>query len=207
MYFSSVSRRLPWVAFPFIIACDFPALNQAPVVQIQQPVQIDPADPLVATFQADAQDPDGEILSYQWDFGDATTGGGEKAVHRYSEKGIYFVVLSATDDDGATSRTPPTRIVIQGTNEPPVARIRASVTAGVAPLTVVFDGSESSDSDPNDIITSYTWTFGEGEGNATGRVRDHRYRNPGTFEVVLSVTDNFGGVDSTSIEIEVFPRP
>ena len=45
-------------------------------------------------------------------------------------------------------------------NDPPTAVITADVTAGVAPQTVVFDASTSSDSDGT--IVSYDWNFGDG---------------------------------------------
>ena len=45
-------------------------------------------------------DRDGEIISYEWDFGDGTTENGETAIHKYCEIGTYNVTLTVTDDDG-----------------------------------------------------------------------------------------------------------
>jgi len=47
-------------------------------------------------------DPDGSIVSYDWDFGDGNTGGGATASHTYDVEGSYTVVLTVTDDGGAT---------------------------------------------------------------------------------------------------------
>jgi len=47
-------------------------------------------------------DPDGDIVTYKWHFGDNTTGVGKKVQHRYSKDGNYTVVLNVTDDFGAT---------------------------------------------------------------------------------------------------------
>jgi chitodextrinase len=47
-------------------------------------------------------DPDGEIVSYQWDFGDGTTGFGENPVHTYQFPGTYTVTLTMIDDAGLT---------------------------------------------------------------------------------------------------------
>jgi PKD repeat protein len=48
-------------------------------------------------------DPDGWIASYDWDFGDETAhGSGQTASHTYGAAGTYTVVLTVTDDDGAT---------------------------------------------------------------------------------------------------------
>ena len=47
-------------------------------------------------------DPDGVIVSYQWDFGDGTTGVGENPVHTYHFPGTYTVTLTVIDNAGNT---------------------------------------------------------------------------------------------------------
>ena len=55
------------------------------------------------TFDASSStDSDGEIISYEWDFGDENYGTGEVAFHSYSSVGDYTVILTVTDDEGAT---------------------------------------------------------------------------------------------------------
>ena len=54
------------------------------------------------TFNASASyDPDGNIISYDWEFGDGNTSSGEIVTHRYTTAGTYAVNLTVTDDDGA----------------------------------------------------------------------------------------------------------
>ena len=48
-------------------------------------------------------DPDGTIVSYDWDFGDNTTGTGVLAPHTYTAVGIYEINLTVTDDSSAQS--------------------------------------------------------------------------------------------------------
>ncbi|MCM2681399.1 glycoside hydrolase family 48 protein [Echinimonas agarilytica] len=45
-------------------------------------------------------DADGDIASYQWDFGDGTTASGMTASHSYSVAGSYSVTLVVTDEEG-----------------------------------------------------------------------------------------------------------
>jgi len=53
-------------------------------------------------FDAGASyDPDGEIVSYEWSFGDGTTDTGALASYRYDAQGTYHVVLTVRDNDGA----------------------------------------------------------------------------------------------------------
>jgi PKD repeat protein len=58
---------------------------------------------LACDFDATASnDPDGTIISYEWDFGDGYTGSGETSSHTYATDGTYAVTLTVTDNDFAT---------------------------------------------------------------------------------------------------------
>ncbi len=52
---------------------------------------------------SESYDPDGTIVSYTWDFGDASTATGVTAEHAYSESGTYTITLTVTDNDGVSS--------------------------------------------------------------------------------------------------------
>jgi parallel beta-helix repeat protein len=50
-----------------------------------------------------SSDPDGTIVSYQWESGNPTSTGSDMVfIHTYSMEGIYTVTLTVTDNDGAT---------------------------------------------------------------------------------------------------------
>jgi hypothetical protein len=74
-------------------------------------------------------------------------------------------------------------------NGPPLAAFSAAPTSGPAPLAVTFDAGASSD--PEGSIAGYEWDFGDGS-TATGRTAIHTFGLPGTFSVVLVVTDDRG---------------
>lgn len=53
------------------------------------------------TFDAsESYDPDGTIVSYEWDFGDGAIGAGMVTAHSYDTEGSYTITLQVTDDDG-----------------------------------------------------------------------------------------------------------
>ena len=131
----------------------------------------------------DSYDPDGTIVSYDWNFGDGTTGSGVATSHSYSSPGNYTITLTVTDNDGATSTDNVTITVL----EKPVAVIKANVTQGQAPLTVLFNANSSYDSDGT--IISYYWDFGDGT-NSTQIEAIHTYSIPGEYNATLTVTDN-----------------
>jgi PKD repeat protein len=51
-----------------------------------------------------SNDPDGQVSSYAWDFGDGSTGTGATASHTYATAGSYQVTLTVTDDRGGTDK-------------------------------------------------------------------------------------------------------
>jgi glucose/arabinose dehydrogenase/PKD repeat protein len=74
--------------------------------------------PLETTLDASASsDPDGDALTYTWQLGDGQQTSGKIVKHTYTKAGKYDVVLTVTDDKGASSsqtlrvdagNTPPT---------------------------------------------------------------------------------------------------
>lgn len=92
----------------------------------------------------------------------------------------------------------------------PIAALSADPTSGFAPLTVRFDGSDSSDPDPNDSVASYTFDFGDGSEPATqdSPTIDHTYQQPGTYQASLTVTDTNGmqsDPDTVTITVDEAP--
>jgi hypothetical protein len=60
------------------------------------------------SFTAHASDPEGQIISYQWSFGDGRTGHGRRVSHTFRRSGAVTVALRATDSWGnwaVTDRT------------------------------------------------------------------------------------------------------
>lgn len=86
------------------------------------------------------------------------------------------------------------------TNQAPVASITSSVSSGYAPLSINFDGSSSSD--PDGVINSYQWNFGDGT-SSTAAYTSKVYNNAGTYSATLTVTDDDGATSSASKTIVV----
>ncbi len=88
---------------------------------------------------------------------------------------------------------------------PPVAKAAATPTSGVAPLTVNFSSAGSTD--PDGSIASYSWNFGDGSALSTAPSPSHVYAAAGTFNAVLTVTDNLGAKSTAQVAITVSPDP
>ncbi len=158
--------------------------------------------PFSVNFNAsDSSDDDGSIVSYAWDFGDGNTANGVAVSHTYTTAGSYTARLTVTDDGGEAGTASIGITVTMSTgNTPPTARIGASATSGEAPLTLNYSGRNSTDSDGT--IVSYAWDFGNGT-TALGPSGSVTYSTAGTFTMTLTVTDDGGATDQTSITITV----
>jgi glucose/arabinose dehydrogenase len=106
---------------------------------------------------------------------------------------LYYV-----DINGGTVR----RIRYFPNNQPPVAVLGATPTAGSAPLTVNFDGRNSTDADPADQgLLTYAWDFtNDGTVDATTATTSHTY-TAGTYTARLTVTDTLGASDTKTVTI------
>jgi PKD repeat protein len=142
-------------------------------------------------------DPDGTIVSYEWDFGDGHHGYTAMVRHAYATAQTYTVTLKVTDDRGGID-SETTTIQVQPKPPPnvcPSADFRMTPSSGdiYTGDSLSFDGGLSKDSDGS--IVTYTWLFGDG-GFAEGKNAQHSYEVDGTYMVTLTVTDDDGCSDS-----------
>jgi parallel beta-helix repeat protein len=73
--------------------------------------------PLTVQFSsADSYDPDGTISATDWDFGDGSSSSEANPSHTYTSVGNFQVMLTVTDDDGATHNTTISVDVMDGTS-------------------------------------------------------------------------------------------
>lgn len=152
----------------------------------------------VTVDASDSTDPSGDIVSYEWDFGDDTSGTGASTTHTYAESGTYIIVLKVTSSSGASHSV--SHEVTVTANEAPAAAFSASTNGLLASL----DATESEDSDGT--IAGYAWDFGDGS-HGTGVTTSHTYDEGGTYEVTLTVTDDDGATDSITKDVTVAAAP
>lgn len=154
---------------------------------------------------SESNDPDGTIISYEWNMGDGRRIVGTEAVHTYRRPGTYTVQLTIVDDSGTFSSVQSTRTTVV-VNQLPIARI-TSPTIAAPEQTLAFDGSRSSD--PDGDIIRYVWDFGDGNA-LEGKTASHAYEAPGTYQVQLAVFDDVDLPESVGYaytEIVVKPAP
>ena len=84
-------------------------------------------------------------------------------------------------------------------NTPPVPKFAASASPEGPVLAVLFDATESYDSDGS--IVSYQWVFGDGY-SGSGITKVHTYTQAGDYGVTLLVIDNEGAAQLVTSTID-----
>ncbi len=135
---------------------------------------------------SNSSDSDGNIVSYEWDFGDEGTGSGVNPTHYYLREDTYTVTLTVTDDDGATGSDTTTVTIHALAPEPPIADTGGPYT-GVVNQEIMLIGSGSFD--PDGSITNYTWTVGMNE-TLYGETPTVSYPFANIYQIRLNVTDS-----------------
>jgi PKD repeat protein len=142
-----------------------------------------------------SSDPNGDAISFAWDFGDNGTSDQESPSHTYTAAGVYTVTLVV--NDGLLPSPPATTtatISDPAVNSPPVADAGGPYS-GDTGTSITFSGAGSTDPNGNNTITSYAWDFGDGS-SGSGVASSHSYAAQGTYTVTLTVTDD-GGLSSS----------
>ncbi len=137
----------------------------------------------------------GQIIGYEWDFGDGTAGTGITPAHSYASAGTYDVSLTVRTRSGKKG-TLVKQVTTTVTNQAPIA----TFTNACTDLNCTFDGTASSD--PDGSIVGYAWDFGDGN-VGTGAAPPHSYSGAGTFDVTLTVTDDQGATGTDTQQVTV----
>ncbi|MEN8165006.1 MAG: PKD domain-containing protein, partial [Acidobacteriota bacterium] len=155
------------------------------------------------SFVFDAEktfDPDGDLLEFEWQMGDGSTGRGRQTVHRYDESGIYHGRVIVTDDSGWVGSAA-THAFTNIVNQRPVSEAGPD-RIGQPGVEMFFDGSASQDEDG--LLTGFLWSFGDGA-TAEGQAVGHTFEEPGRYTVSLDVFDDSKGpCDSATNSLQVW---
>jgi glucose/arabinose dehydrogenase/PKD repeat protein len=176
--------------------------------------------PLNVDFSsAGSFDPNGQSLTFLWDFDDGNTSTQPNPIHIYTSGSVqtYDVSLTVTNEDGDTSQD---FVSITIGSVPPIATINNPIDGThVVPGDVInFDGSGSDPDDGSLPPGSLKWTvllhhnthhhtFLEQTGSSGSFVVQDNGVGTFSYVIILTVTDSSGLTNSTSVELPVDQQP
>jgi YD repeat-containing protein len=150
-------------------------------------------------------DPDGSITSYQWNFGDSTSGSGSLPTHAYAAAGVYTVSLTVTENAGATASASTSANIGSGGAGATATFVRTDTTTqgswktryGSNGFEVVNDSvsyptyatvSATGQSLFTWVASTSDWRALQKSASATDRIAATMYSN-GTFTINVNLTD------------------
>lgn len=148
-------------------------------------------------FSDSSSIPAGNMVSWDWDFGDDSTATGQDPAHLYDTSGTYDVTLSVSSNSGCVDSA--TEEVSVGVSE--FAEIHYE--ADCPPDRILFTDTSQTGADS---VEEWNWSFGDGD---TSSLEDpsHDYDGAGTYTASLSVLTEKGCRDTTFEEVTVTAGP
>lgn len=122
-----------------------------------------------------------------WFFGDGSSSSTQNPSHQYADTGFFNITLIALNNGCPDTLTSKGKIHIT----PPVARFTYVKTCTVPRQVIFTDKSLGAD--------YWHWDFGDGN-TSDQKNPVHKYPNPGTYTVSLSVTNQLTGCSETVID-------
>ena len=190
----------------------------------QSPVAISSANPTTGAVPLDVSfssagslDPEGQPLTYAWDFGDGATSTTANPSHTYTEAGQYSARLTVSDGVNASGATP---ITIRAGTVPAVS-ITSPADGMVfeAGAVISFTGAAADAEDGTLPASAFTWNIdflheghvhpgvpvvGVNSGTFTIPTSGHDFSGNTRYRIGLTVTDASGLTASTFVTI--WPR-
>lgn len=126
----------------------------------------------------------GPLLTYLWNFGDATTSTATNPVHNYTTGGPFTVTLTATSNNGCVDDT--VRTITNIYAQPQAAFNAPAEVCFGAPVNFTDQSSA-----PNSTVTQWLWDFGDGT-ISTSQHPVKNYTVAGNYTVKLKITSAAG---------------
>ncbi len=154
--------------------------------------------PAATQFTYNGTNNNGTITSYHYDFGDGNTNLTANPTHTYASHGTFGVRLTLIDNNGCSDDT----LINVNVRVKPIAIAQADTVCAGAPTTLT---------DVSNLLgattTSRNWQLGSAGAVSTDSVATFTYPAAGNYSVRLTVTNDAGCSDDTTINVFVRANP
>jgi PKD repeat protein len=170
--------------------------------------------PLKVRFDAsNSRDPDGDAVTFAWDFGDGSRGTGVKPSHIYRKKGNYTATVTVSDDRGLSARKQVGPITPGNTAPDPVITTPAACTSFNYSSKLSMAGSATDKEDGRIRGSKLSWhvlqhhanhlhDFGTVKGARATVPTGHDHDADTYFIITLTATDSKGTSGSTTVRVD-----
>jgi len=162
--------------------------NTPPVSDPGGPYSAPPGQPLLLDGSK-SFDPDGTIISYEWDFGDGERGSGRNIYHVYLDPGVYVITLSVRDNEGAVS----------------VGRTNCTVTIALSNVTVFVSDAITERGLSDALLTIDGWNTTLSDGYAYVQLTKGTHRIEASKTGFRSVLQNVTVPPATRVNLALIP--
>ena len=154
----------------------------------------------ISTFNDLSNISTGDIIDWQWDFGDASANSTlQNPTHNYVTPGSYPVTLTITSDSGCINTLIDSAHVL--------FLPTAAFTTNNVCLNVAASFADNSNGNGG-IITNWNWDFdNNGITDDTNQNPTNGYPSASTYTIQLIVSTGFGCADTTTQPITIYPMP
>lgn len=205
------------VNVPVTMEYEYIAIDELPPIASSSADIMAGPTPLMVQFSSDGSyDPDGDLLTHHWEFGDGASSTESNPLHQYSLPGDYPAVLTVRDGSGLEHHATAIDITAEG-NHLPTATIVAPLdgyeyTDASATIALEGTGADVEDS-PGSLIYDWSIDLHDSGGTTSGYVDPPSTPSssfvPNTvddglgvwLDVILTVTDSGGLSDSDTVSV------
>jgi gliding motility-associated-like protein len=145
-------------------------------------------------FQQYSQAGQGMITSYEWNFGDGTTGIGATPVHPYTTPGYYSITLTVTNSGGCSNSVTYNRALRLVSGVQTNFAWNETGNTCTVPFTLNFQNNTAG---PGNM--TYNWSFGGGAAPTSSNATTPTgivYPSAGSYPVTLIATSSLGCADT-----------
>ncbi len=139
------------------------------------------------------------LVDWYWELGDGTTDSGPTFRHQYPAGGVYTVTLTVTSEKDGDFCTNSTSLPVIVPNTPTIYYTWDPEPTCLMDTTFFYGASGTP-------ITDWYWNFDDGH-DTTGQYAGHVFDNPGTYDVILYITDTNLCQNSLSQQVTINPIP
>ncbi len=153
---------------------------------------------LASDFTDNSSISSGNIILWQWDFGDGDSSSIQNPSHTFLSSGTHNVTLTLTSDKGCVSSITNDVVVY------PLPEANLGLSSHCYGVPIQFNDLSTIQTGS---ITSWQWDFGDGSSVSILQNPIHIYNSSGIYDIILIVSSQYSCTDTVHYQADISPTP